>query len=246
MTTLAIEMRRTKAWWKELWVQVLIAMAFGIVLGVVHPDLASKMQPFGDAFIKAIRMLIAPIIFCTVVHGIAHMADMARVGRVALKAIIYFEIVTTIALVIALIMVNLLKPGAGMNIDPATISASVVEPYVTIIGGGRVSGRAVVDLDAVRRQKNPTSLLDPMNYLMGRLPVTATGVLRTTNGVGRFELESAAVSRVPVPKLFLQEIVSYYSRTPQNPAGINIDDPFQLPARIREIQVARGQAIIVQ
>jgi len=130
MTTLAIEMRRTKAWWKELWVQVLIAMAFGIVLGVVHPDLASKMQPFGDAFIKAIRMLIAPIIFCTVVHGIAHMADMARVGRVALKAIIYFEIVTTIALVIALIMVNLLKPGAGMNIDPATISASVVEPYV--------------------------------------------------------------------------------------------------------------------
>ena len=130
MTTLAIEMRRTKAWWKELWVQVLIAMAFGIVLGVVHPDLASKMQPFGDAFIKAIRMLIAPIIFCTVVHGIAHMADMARVGRVALKAIIYFEIVTTIALVIALIMVNLLKPGAGMNIDPATINASVVEPYV--------------------------------------------------------------------------------------------------------------------
>ncbi len=130
MTTLAIEMRRTKAWWKELWVQVLIAMAFGIALGVVHPDLASKMQPFGDAFIKAIRMLIAPIIFCTVVHGIAHMADMARVGRVALKAIIYFEIVTTIALVIALIMVNLLKPGAGMNIDPATISASVVEPYV--------------------------------------------------------------------------------------------------------------------
>ena len=130
MTTLAIEMRRTKAWWKELWVQVLIAMAFGIALGVVHPDLASKMQPFGDAFIKAIRMLIAPIIFCTVVHGIAHMADMARVGRVALKAIIYFEIVTTIALVIALIMVNLLKPGAGMNIDPATINASVVEPYV--------------------------------------------------------------------------------------------------------------------
>src|SRR5204863_5947803 len=107
-----------------------LAMAFGIALGVVHPDLASKMQPFGDAFIKAIRMLIAPIIFCTVVHGIAHMADMARVGRVALKAIIYFEIVTTIALVIALIMVNLLKPGAGMNIDPATINASVVEPYV--------------------------------------------------------------------------------------------------------------------
>lgn len=130
MTTLAIETRRTKAWWKELWVQVLIAMAAGVALGVAHPDLATKMQPFGDAFIKAIRMLIAPIIFCTVVNGIAHMADMARVGRVALKAIIYFEIITTIALVIALIMVNLLKPGAGMNIDPASINASVIEPYV--------------------------------------------------------------------------------------------------------------------
>jgi aerobic C4-dicarboxylate transport protein len=130
MTTLAIETRRTKAWWKELWVQVLIAMAIGIALGILNPDLATKMQPFGDAFIKAIRMLIAPIIFCTVVHGIAHMADMARVGRVALKAIIYFEIITTIALVIALIMVNLLKPGAGMNIDPTTINASVIEPYV--------------------------------------------------------------------------------------------------------------------
>jgi hypothetical protein len=126
------------------------------------------------------------------------------------------------------------------------VPTGVVDPYITILGGGRVSGRAVVDLDAVRKQKSPTSLLDPMNYLIGRLPVTATGVLRTTNGVGRFELESAAVSRIPVPKLFLQEIVSYYSRTPENPAGINLDDPFALPARIREIQVERGQAIIVQ
>jgi aerobic C4-dicarboxylate transport protein len=130
MTTLAIETQSTKAWWKELWVQVLIAMVLGIALGIIHPDLATQMQPFGDAFIKAIRMLIAPIIFCTVVHGIAHMADMARVGRVALKAIVYFEVITTIALIIALVMVNLLKPGAGMNIDPTTINASVVEPYV--------------------------------------------------------------------------------------------------------------------
>ena len=130
MTTLALEKQSTKAWWKELWVQVLIAMVLGVVLGVVKPELATQMQPFGDAFIKAIRMLIAPIIFCTVVHGIAHMADMARVGRVALKAILYFEVITTVALVIALVMVNLLKPGAGMNIDPSTINASVVEPYV--------------------------------------------------------------------------------------------------------------------
>ena len=126
------------------------------------------------------------------------------------------------------------------------LPTGVVDPYVAILGSGRVSGRAVVDLDAVRKQKGPTSLLDPMNYLMGKLPVTATGVLKTSNGVGRFELESAAVSRVPVPKILLQEIVSYYSRTPENPAGISLDDPFALPARIREIQVQRGQAIIVQ
>jgi len=130
MTTLAIEKRSTRAWWSELWVQVLIAMALGIALGVVNPDLATSMQPLGDAFIKAIRMLIAPIIFCTVVHGIARMADMARVGRVALKSIIYFEVITTIALVIALVMVNLLAPGAGMDIDPSTINASAIEPYV--------------------------------------------------------------------------------------------------------------------
>ena len=126
------------------------------------------------------------------------------------------------------------------------VPTGVVDPYITILGDGRVAGRATVDLDAVRKQKNPTSLLDPMNYLMGRLQVTASGVLRTTNGVGRFELQSTSVGGVPVPKLILQEIVSYYSRTAQNPAGINIDDPFALPARIREIQVDRGQAIIVQ
>jgi aerobic C4-dicarboxylate transport protein len=130
MTVLVIEKRRTKAWWRELWVQVLIAMGLGIALGMADADLAATMQPLGDAFIKAIRMLIAPIIFCTVVHGIAHMADMARVGRVALKAIVYFEIMTTVAMVIGLVAVNLLKPGVGMNIDPATVNASAVEPYV--------------------------------------------------------------------------------------------------------------------
>jgi hypothetical protein len=109
-----------------------------------------------------------------------------------------------------------------------------------------VSGRAVVDLDAVRKSKKPTSLLDPMNYLFGRLPVTATGTLKTSEGVGRFELESASAGSIPIPKVLLQEIVSYYSRTRENPAGLSLDDPFALPARIREIQVERGQAIIVQ
>src|SRR5579871_2845980 len=130
MATLVMERQRAKAWWKELWVQVLIAMAIGILLGIVNPEAGAKMQPLGDAFIKAIRMLIAPIIFCTVVHGIARMADMARVGRVALKAIVYFEVMTTIALIIGLIAVNVLKPGAGMNIDPASINTAAIEPYV--------------------------------------------------------------------------------------------------------------------
>jgi len=122
----------------------------------------------------------------------------------------------------------------------------VVSPSLTILGTGRVSGRAVVDLDAVRRQSPPTSLLDPRNLLMGRLPITATGVLTTSKGVGRFDLESATVGGIPVPKVVLQEIVSHYSKTPSNPAGIGLDDPFALPAGIREIQVERGQAIVVQ
>jgi aerobic C4-dicarboxylate transport protein len=131
-TTLATEARRDvrRAWWQELWVQVMIAMALGIALGAIRPDLGAQMQPLGDAFIKAIRMLIAPIIFCTVVSGIAHMADMAKVGRVAIKALLYFEVVTTFALIIGLAAVNLWQPGTGMNIDPASINASVVEPYV--------------------------------------------------------------------------------------------------------------------
>ena len=126
------------------------------------------------------------------------------------------------------------------------LPTGVIDPTVTILGPGRLSGRAVVDLDAVRKAKNPTSLLDPMNYLMGRLPVSATGTLKTSNGIGHFALESASVGGVPIPKLILQEIVSYYSRTAENPAGVSLDDPFALPARIREIQVERGQAIIVQ
>jgi hypothetical protein len=126
------------------------------------------------------------------------------------------------------------------------LPSGVVEPSVSILGTGRVSGRAVVDLDAVRKAKNATSFFDPMSYLTGRLPVTATGVLKTNNGVGHFLLESAAVAGVPIPKLVLQEIVSYYSRTADNPSGIGLDDPFALPARIREIKVERGQAIIVQ
>jgi hypothetical protein len=137
--------------------------------------------------------------------------------------------------------------NAYLTLDaPNDLPVGVLEPSVTILGPGRLSGRAVVDLDAVRKQSPPRSLLDPRNLLIGRLPVTATGVLTTGNGVARFSLESAAIGGLPMPKIVLQEILSYYSRTPENPAGLSLDGPFDLPSNIREIQVDRGQAIIIQ
>jgi hypothetical protein len=88
--------------------------------------------------------------------------------------------------------------------------------------------------------------MDPVGYLSGKLPVTAKGRLVTQNGIGRFELESAEVSGITVPKSVLQELLAYYSRTPEKPAGINMDDPFELPSRIREIRVGKGEAVVVQ
>ena len=126
------------------------------------------------------------------------------------------------------------------------LPTGVVEPSLSILGPGRLSGRAVVDLDAVRREQPPKSLLDPRRLLVGRLPVTATGLLSTGNGLARFSLESAAVGGVPMPKAVLQEILSYYSRMPERPEGLSLDDSFALPSNIREIQVERGQAIVIQ
>jgi aerobic C4-dicarboxylate transport protein len=114
----------------QLWFLVLVAMAAGVALGYFYPAVGTRMEPLGDAFIKAIRVLIAPIIFCTVVHGISGMADMARVGRVALKAVIYFEVLTTIALVIGLVAVNVFQPGAGMNVDLSSVDTSSVARYL--------------------------------------------------------------------------------------------------------------------
>lgn len=121
-----------KPWYKILYVQVLIAIVLGVLVGWLEPRIATNdwVKALGDGFIKLIKMVIAPIIFCTVVNGIAHMADMAKVGRVAIKAIVYFEVVTTFALIIGLVAVNLWQPGAGMNVDVSTINASVIEPYV--------------------------------------------------------------------------------------------------------------------
>jgi len=126
------------------------------------------------------------------------------------------------------------------------LPVGVVNPSISILGPGRISGTAVVDLDAVRKASPPKSLLDPKNLLIGRLPLTATGVLTTSSGTGKFALESASVGSLPLPKILLDEIVSYYSRSPGRPGGVSIDDPFMLPSGIREIQVTRGQAVIIQ
>jgi aerobic C4-dicarboxylate transport protein len=122
--------KKAQPWYLQLWFQVLVAMVVGIALGHLYPDVGAKMQPLGDAFIKAIRVLIAPIIFCTVVHGISSMANMAKVGRVALKALIYFEVLTTIALIIGLVAVNIFQPGVGMNVDLANLDTSSVTSYI--------------------------------------------------------------------------------------------------------------------
>ena len=126
------------------------------------------------------------------------------------------------------------------------LPTGVVNPAIAILGPGRLSGRAIVDLDAVRKASPPKSLLDPKNLLMGRVPLSATGVLTTSNGTGRFALESANMGSLPLPKLLLDEVLAYYSRSPERPNGLSMDDPFMLPSGIREIQVTRGQAVIIQ
>jgi aerobic C4-dicarboxylate transport protein len=125
-----VRVKKPRPWYLQLWFQVVVAMVVGIALGHLYPELGAKMQPLGDAFIKAIRVLIAPIIFCTVVHGISSMANMAKVGRVALKALIYFEVLTTIALIIGLVAVNIFQPGVGMNVDLARLDTSSVTSYI--------------------------------------------------------------------------------------------------------------------
>ena len=118
-----------KRWYRVLYVQVLIAVGLGILIGAVAPGFGASLKPLGDAFIKLVKMMIAPIIFCTIVHGIASMQDVRKLGRIGLKTLLYFEVVSTLALVIGLVVVNLLKPGAGFDIDPLTLDPSIGETY---------------------------------------------------------------------------------------------------------------------
>src|SRR6266436_1060876 len=120
-----------RPWYKILYVQVLIAIAAGILLGHFLPDAGKAMKPLGDGFIALIRMMIAPLIFCTVVHGIASMSDLKKVGRIGVKTLLYFEVVSTFALAFGLIVGELIHPGSGFNIDAATIDPKAVSTYVT-------------------------------------------------------------------------------------------------------------------
>jgi aerobic C4-dicarboxylate transport protein len=129
-TTASSSIPAHKPFFKSLYFQVLLAILAGVLLGHYYPQVGEQMKPLGDAFIKMIKMIIAPIIFCTVVHGIASMQDMRKVGRVGLKALIYFEIVTTLALIVGLTIANTFQPGAGMNVDPTTIDTKSIQGFV--------------------------------------------------------------------------------------------------------------------
>lgn len=137
---------------RSLYFQVLVAVALGVLLGVLAPGTGEAMKPLGDAFIRLIKMIIAPVIFCTVVTGIAGMEDMKALGRTGLAALVYFEVVSTIALVLGLVVVNVLQPGAGMHVNPASLDASAVAAYA---GPGRMAG--------------------PVDFLLGVIPSTVIG-----------------------------------------------------------------------
>ncbi|MFE0757368.1 dicarboxylate/amino acid:cation symporter [Inquilinus sp. NPDC058860] len=117
--------------YRHLYVQVLIAVVIGVLLGHFWPETGAALQPLGDGFIKLVKMIIAPVIFLTVVTGIASMHDLEKVGRVGAKAMIYFLVFSTLALVVGLVIANLVQPGAGLNIDPATLDPKAVEKYTT-------------------------------------------------------------------------------------------------------------------
>src|SRR5258705_3263160 len=133
--------RRERPLYADLALQILAAMLLGSLVGYLWPQSADSLRPLGDLFIRLVRMIVAPIIFCTVVHGIASVGEAKRVGRVAIKTLIYFEIVTTIALVLGLLVVNVWAPGAGMNVDPATLedrAVTDVEQQAQPVGYGEI------------------------------------------------------------------------------------------------------------
>jgi len=138
--TLAGDAQHTPIY-KRLYVQVLIAIAVGVLLGHFYPEHGAAMQPLGQAFIDLIKMMIGPIIFCTIVSGIGGMENMRAIGKTGTLAIVYFEIVSTLALIVGLVIVNVVQPGVGMNVDPASLDAGRVASYAT-----QAQQQGVVDL----------------------------------------------------------------------------------------------------
>jgi aerobic C4-dicarboxylate transport protein len=140
MTHAPATQKPRKPWYQILYVQVLIGIGLAIALGYFAPATAIKMKPFGDTFIKLIKMVIALVIFCTVVSGIAGMNDLKKVGRVGGKALLYFEVVSTLALFIGIIVGNVLKPGSGFNANPASLDASAVNVYA-----GKAAHQSIIE-----------------------------------------------------------------------------------------------------
>lgn len=126
------------------------------------------------------------------------------------------------------------------------IPRGLTDPRISLLGEGNVGGRVLVDVDEFKRHRRSGGIMDPLSYISGRVPVTARGVLRTSKGIGQFHLTSAEMHGVPLPKAIVQELVSFFSRTPERPRGFDLDQPVELPAKIREVVIRRGEALVVQ
>ena len=126
------------------------------------------------------------------------------------------------------------------------IPKGLTNPQIHMLENGQLAGRVLVDIDEFKRNRQPNGFMDPLSYISGQVPVTARGTLRTSEGRGRFYLASAEIIGFPLPKPILQELVSFFSRSRERPDGFDIDAPFNLPAKIREITINRGKATIAQ
>ena len=146
------ELKTTKPIYKSLYAQVLFAVVIGVSLGHFYPQVGADMKPLGDGFIKLIKMIIAPIIFCTVVVGIAGMEDMKKVGKTGGLALLYFEVVSTLALIVGLVIVNFVQPGVGMNVDASTLDTKSIAAYT---GPGKMQGTVDFLLNII-----PSSVVD--------------------------------------------------------------------------------------
>ena len=175
------------AFTKSLFGQVMVALVLGVVAGVFWPDFAAQMKPLGDGFIKLIKMIIAPLVFGVVVHGIASAGDLKKVGRVGVKSIIYFEVVTTIALVLGIVVAYVFGPGHGMNIDPSTLDASALSTYTEraqqIHGAGRLPAQHhPLDLRRrLRQRRHPAGAGARGALRRGALPLSASAAQPVTH-----------------------------------------------------------------